>query len=192
MQSTTYPPIRPLQTSYGRGPPFPAMYAQPSVSPSHATAVGTFVPSSQSYSVVGPGSISAQSPASYNNSSPESSMRPMTTYSSPYSFPPFQSHMGPPTSYSNPIFPRTLTTSSMPGESLSTLEGPAGLQLPPIRTSPLGVGPIDPAISEPPYRQGVQRSPREEQPNRDEGTREPDPKRPRMDIRGILGPRDRD
>lgn len=191
MHATTYPPIRPLQTPYPRGPPFPAMYAPPSVSPSHATAAGTFVPSSQPYGG-GSASISAQPPTPYSNSPPETSLRPMTTYSSSYNFPPYQGQMGPPTSYSNPIFPRTLTSPSITGESLPPIEGSVGLQLPPIRTSPPGVGPIDPAISEPQYRPGVQRSPREEPANRDDGTQEPDPKRPRMDIQGILGPRDRD
>lgn len=80
----------------------------------------------------------------------------------------------------------------MPGEPLSSLEGSASLQLPPIRTSPSTIGPIDPAIAEPQYRQGIQQSPRQEQPNKDDGTQEPDPKRPKMDIQGILGPRDRD
>lgn len=189
IQSTSYPPIRPLHSPYGRGPPYPTMYAPPSVSPSHATAVGTFVPSSQPYSV-GPGSISAQSPASYSHSPPESSLRPMSSYSSPYNFPPLQGQMGPPT-YSNPIFPRS-GSSSMPGEPLPSLGASTSFSLPPIRTSPSGIGPIDPAISEPQYRQGIPQSARQEQPNKDDGTREPDPKRPKMDIQGILGPRDRD
>ena len=185
-----YPPIRPLQTPYARGAPFPPMYATPSVSPSHATAVGTFVPSPQPYPM-GPGSIPSQSPTSYGHSPPDSSLRPISSYSNPYNFPPLQGPMGPPP-YSNPIFPRTTTSSSMSSEPLPSLEGSASLQLPPIRTSPSNISPIDPAISEPQYRPAVHQSPRREQPNRDDGTQEPEPKRPKMDIQGILGPRDRD
>ncbi|KIX04403.1 uncharacterized protein Z518_05271 [Rhinocladiella mackenziei CBS 650.93] len=184
--------FRPLQAydptrSQVRGPPFQSMYAQPSISPSSETAAGTFVPSSRQYQT-GPTPLSAQSPSSYSPAQSEASIRSITSYTGGYTYPP-QGQMGPPSQlpYSNPIFPRRPTPSSLPTESLPPLQSPSALQLPPIRRSP--PGPIDPAIAQQPP-QHTQESPRTDQESRDDGTKEPDPKRPKMDIQGILGPRE--
>lgn len=174
-----------------RGPPFQqSMYAQPSISPSPATALGTFVPPSRQYPP-GPTPIPRHppSPSPYSSQQSESAhQRPVASYSGGYNYPqPSQGQMGPPppshVPYSTPIFPRH---SGGPGESLPPMHGPASLQLPPIR--PVPTGPIDPAITQEP-RQTIPQSPRREQERTADGTQEPDPKRPKMDIQGILGPR---
>jgi hypothetical protein len=159
-----------------RGPPFQSMYAQPSISPSPATAAGTFVPSLQYQG--------GQTQSSYSPPQSESAYRSIAPYSGGYNYPPPPGSMGPPAQmpYSNPIFPRSSPRS---GERLPPMQDPSSLQLPPIRPAP--PGPIDPAITQP--------SPQQPQPaqtaapEKDDGTQEPDPKRPKMDIQGILGPR---
>jgi hypothetical protein len=93
---------------------------------------------------------------------------------------------GPAYGYSNPIFPR-LPSSTLPSEPLPTQQNPASFQLPPLNLSTAS-GVIDPEIE--PQRsqqahvpsQGVQGSRRDD-------TSERDAKRPKMDIQGILGPR---
>ncbi|EXJ84638.1 hypothetical protein A1O3_05308 [Capronia epimyces CBS 606.96] len=171
-----------------RGPPFQSIYAQPSISPSPATALGTFIPPSRQYPP-GPASMPGQPPSPYSPRHSESALRSVASYAGGYnSYPPPQGQMGPLShvTYSNPIFPRH------PGEPLAPMQGSTSLQLPPIRPPP--AGPIDPAITHPPPplpppHQPVQQPPRREQDGRGDGTQEPDPKRPKWDIQGILGPR---
>ncbi|KAL2396872.1 hypothetical protein ABEF93_004102 [Exophiala dermatitidis] len=190
--------FRPLQAydpSRGpplRGPPFHSMYAPPSISPSPATALGTFVPSSRQYpSVPAPIPGSGQAPLpGHGPQPPDPALRPIASYSGGYSYPPPQGQMGPPSHmpFANPIFPRPPERgTAYLRESLPPLQGQASLQLPPIR--PSAAAPIDPAITQPP---GATAQPplRAERGGREEGTHdEPDPKRPKMDIQGILGPR---
>ncbi|KAL2429815.1 hypothetical protein ABEF94_012117 [Exophiala dermatitidis] len=190
--------FRPLQAydpSRGpplRGPPFQSMYAPPSISPSPATALGTFVPSSRQYpSVPAPIPGSGQAPLpGHGPQPPDPALRPIASYSGGYSYPPPQGQMGPPSHmpFANPIFPRPPERgTAYHRESLPPLQGQASLQLPPIR--PSAAAPIDPAITQPP---GATAQPplRAERGGREEGTHdEPDPKRPKMDIQGILGPR---
>lgn len=90
--------------------------------------------------------------------------------------------------YSNPIFPRPALHGSMPGETLPPFGGPSSLQLPPIR--PTTLGPIDPAITQPTQpSQPTHQAPQQLEGAQGDGTQEPDPKRPKMDIQGILGPK---
>ncbi|KAI1610774.1 hypothetical protein EDD36DRAFT_303409 [Exophiala viscosa] len=184
-------PYRPLQ-AYDqsrvqmRGPAFQSMYAQPSISSSPATAQGTFT-SSRQYPTPGPTPIPGQAP-SYGPPQSESALRSIaSSYSGMYNYPPPQGPMRPPPqmSYSNPIFPRPPGPPPMQSETLPPLGGPSSLQLPPIR--PAATGPIDPAITQQPQQieQGRHRS----QGSSNDGTQEPDSKRPKMDIQGILGPK---
>jgi hypothetical protein len=156
--------------------------AQPSISSSLATAEGSFIPSSAGQYGVRPPTHPGQSPSPYTSRA--ESTPQMTSYTS-YSFPTSQ---GQPerSYYSNPIFPPQLP-STLPSEQLAPLQTSPALQLPPINFSaPSGL--IDPAIVQQPA-QSTQPSPRSGQESRDDGTQEPDSKRPKMDIQGILGPR---
>lgn len=185
-------PYRQLQAydqsrAHMRGPTFQSMYAQPSISSSPATAVGTFT-SSRQYGAPGPTPIPGQAPP-YSPPQSESALRSIaSSYSGMYNYPPPQGQMGPPPqmTYSNPIFPRPSGPASLPGETLPPLGGPSSLQLPPIRPAP--TGPIDPAITQ----QGQQHTDPGSQQSHgssNDGTQEPDAKRPKMDIQGILGPK---
>ncbi|EXJ94331.1 hypothetical protein A1O1_02725 [Capronia coronata CBS 617.96] len=180
-----YDPSRPPL----RGPPFQSMYAQPSISPSPAIALGTFIPPSRPYPS-GPTPVPGPSRPPFSPQQSESSLRSVASYSTGYNYPPPPRQMGPPShvTYSNPIFPRQPGSAPIPGGSLPPMQGPASLQLPPIRPAPPAA--IDPAITQQQQpRQPVQPSPRQELERRGDGTQEPDPKRPKMDIQGILGPR---
>lgn len=183
------PRWRPLQVDPSRSAPmrgagFPPMYASASISPSHATAAGTFTSPTRQYPPLGM-SIPGQAPASYSPRQSGSAMSTMAGYAYPY---PHPGQMGPPTqmTYSNPIFPRPTGAGSYSSETLPPFGGPATLQLPPIRPAP--TGPIDPAITQQSQQQ-TQQPPQQAEGSRDDGTQERDPKRPKMDIQGILGPK---
>ena len=151
------------------------MYAQPSIQPSPATAMGTFIPSPRQY---GQPMMGTQPPSPYIDAP-----RHFGPYQGGYSYTSPQDQMGmpPPHLYSSPIFPRDQLPETGP-----SMMRPSSLQLPPIRPAPER-SPIDPAL--------VQSGPpSQEQSPQDQGlgtgtTRRPDPKRPRMDIQGILGPK---
>ena len=183
MQSTVhqrnirpFPPYDPSRSQL-RGPAFQPMYAPPSISPSPAMAIGTFVPSTRPYPA-GPMSISGQL-SSYSPS-----------YSSGHNYQLSQGSMGPPSqfTYSNPIFPRPPASSPLPPETLPPMQDPSNLQLPPIRPAPFSPGLIDPSISQQPARSQSRQSGRSEQDSRDDGTQERDSKRPKMDIQSIIKP----
>ena len=158
------------------------MYAQPSVQPSQATAMGSFIPPSRQY---GQQMMGTQAPSPYlmGPSDPSRS----GPYQSGYSYPSPQEQMGmpPPQLYSNPIFPR----SGLPHPHQETgpgMMGPGSLQLPPIRQSSER-SPIDPSLMQ--GGSGSQGNSPQEQSSASGTNRQPDSKRPRMDIQGILGPR---
>ncbi|KAJ9613395.1 hypothetical protein H2200_003337 [Cladophialophora chaetospira] len=182
-QGSSYTPILPSLTPWiprsQQGPPsyYPSP-AQPSISPSLATAEGTFIPSS-----TGQYGRPMLQPASPYGSRADPSLH-ATGYTS-YNYPPPQGQMGRPY-YSNPIFPPHPPT-TLPPEHLAPLHTSTALQLPPIQyQAPSGL--IDPAIVQqqrPPSRS----SPQGEHESRSDGTQEPGAKRPKMDIKGILDPR---
>ena len=204
--------------SLPRGLSFQSMYAPPSISPSPTTATGTIISPGRSYSTGPmplPGQ--PPSPYQSTTPS-EPALRSMAPYPGAYSYPPPQGQMGPPSQllYSTPIFPRPVR-SPRQSDALASFQGPSGLQLPPIRPAPPG-GPVDPAIAQrqrqhgqqqqqqqqqqPPQQpqqsqqsqqsqqpqQQPQQQARENQGSGNDGSREPEPKRPKMDIQGILGP----
>lgn len=162
------------------------MYATPSIQPSSATAMGSFVPSSRQYGSAQPLS-GIQAPPSYVLSSSDPS-RGMSLYPGGYSYPAPQEQIGaqPPQMFSNPIFPRAQLPVPQ-GEGGSSMMGSASLQLPPIRAT-TERSPIDPALVQP-RRTSQEIYPRE-QGSGNGTTRQPDPKRPKMDIQRILEPRD--
>lgn len=170
------PPYDPTRSQY-YPPQRYSLYASPSIGPSTATATGQFYPPS-SY---------AQNQPPYP---PGSSARPLAPYPPPapanygYSNEPMRSQ--PQTGYSTALFPRTQyppPAHAMPGPG-----GPSqSLQLPPIRPTSERTS-IDPSLASAADTRTQQPPP---QPARGGTgtTRQPDPKRPKMDIQGILGPK---
>lgn len=179
-QGPGYTPILPSLTWGPRGSQGPPSYyptaPRVSISPSLATAEGTFIPSAAQYAPR-PQAVPGQSHSSYT--SQVESVSRMAPYSG-YNYPHPQSQPG--RYVSNPIFPAS-QPSNLPSEHLPPLQPSSSyLELPPIRSQPSG--PIDPAIVQQSRTGG-----RGEQESRDDGTQEPGAKRPKMDIKGILGPR---
>ncbi|KIW97817.1 uncharacterized protein Z519_01401 [Cladophialophora bantiana CBS 173.52] len=186
--AAAYHPIRPLGTTNFRpgraASSIFTLHAPPSISPSLATAEGTFVPSSSRQYPAGIAPMPGQAPSPYNPSHPESAF-PSMTYAGGYNYPSQQGQVGTSGYYtSNPIFPPR--PSPLPADQLPPLQMSSSLQLPPILPAPSA--PIDPAIVQQ-LPQQTQPSARGEPGSRNDGTQEPDPKRPKMDIQGILGPR---
>ena len=142
--------------------------AQPSISPSLASASGMFIPPSGPQYGSHPPILPGQSLSPY---APPADLTPRPMSYTGYG-------QSAPTYLANPIFPRS-------PDQLPPLQSSSNVQLPPIYV-PATSRPIDPAIVQPPILQS--RVSREEQPRRDE-TQEPGAKRPKMDIKGILGPR---
>lgn len=169
------PSYDPNRAHWRPGAPYPT-YGTPTISPNPTTAIGQFIPSSQGYPT-GQGMVTTQSPSAY--------MHQAGPYGGGYSyFAPSQQEMGYPPSqqYANPIFPRSQLPPPQPEVTMG-MAGPSSLQLPPIRPAPERTS-IDPALAQQ-HPSGT--SP---QAARTIGsTRQPDPKRPKMDIQGILGPR---
>jgi hypothetical protein len=175
-------PFRPLQaqptydTSRSQLRPGQAygLYAAPSIGPSSATATGQFVPT-RGYGQ--PQQMHPQPPSPYAPSATQSA-RPIAPYPQMYGYPPPTTQ-----SYSTPLFPRNqLPPPSDPASST------ASLQLPPIRPAVQQRSSLDPALAHQEQRYTPQAQMREQR----EGsgtTRQPDPKRPKMDIQGILGPK---
>ena len=160
-------------------PPYQAIYAQPSVSPSSATATGTM-----SRPVQGGLSGHSQAPSPYSMTSmtQSSSMAALgpenfSHYAGNYSY--FSSQQTPPYA----LFPRTssqmqppLHPASRPG--YGQMQGmPSDLRLPPIQPAPPGGG-IDPAMAQ--QQRQVQHQSRPEQGSGNGTTRQPDPKRPKI------------
>jgi hypothetical protein len=129
---------------------------------------------------------------SYAPGSSQQPLRSNIPYAGGYGgFAQFQGQMGPPPQfpYGNPTFPRPTASQAAPSEALPPLQTQTALQLPPIRPAAFGA-PIDPALAAQEYRQSEQPPSGSDQVGKDDGTQEPDSKRPKMDIQGILGPRE--
>lgn len=182
-----YVPLLPTPT--GQRAPYGPSYAASTVAQSSAMASGQFAGSQRpvsfppSFSHMGhipPGTSHAQTPYSFAGQAP-----PPAEYTS--------------TEYPNPLFPRRPALPPQPSHQSHGPYGGPPLQLPPILPAPPRMN-MDPAIAQqqqqhyfqpqyPPYEQVVQSGPTQTtQPRR--STEERDPKRPRMDIQGILGPRE--
>lgn len=177
------PPYDPTGPRSRASMPFPPMYAQASVSPSSAMATGTMT---RAYM---PSSAPPQPPSPYV-AAPEGPPRQFPPYSESYSYSQPQSYLGPPSQppYSNPLFPRSTPPQTTQSGPLN-ISDPGNLQLPPIRPA-ASASPLDPAIMQTERLQAQSLPPpiRESRSN-DDSMRAPDPKRPKMDIQGILGPR---
>lgn len=176
------PAYDPSRSHFRPGQPY-GLYAAPSIGPSSAIATGHFIPA-RSY---GQGhQLPPQPPSPYApNTGPPS--RPIAPYPQAYGYPSVDP-MRPPTTqiYSTPLFPR----SQLPPphtDLTSSAVGNSGLQLPPIRPA-VQRSSIDPILTQQEPRYSQQASSQDQR----EGsgtTRQPDPKRPKMDIQGILGPK---
>lgn len=170
------PTYDPNRTHWRPGAAYPT-YGAPTISPSQASAIGTFIPSSQGYGS-GHGMGMSQSPSAYMH---HAASYPTAGYSF---YQPSQPDMGYGASqhYANPIFPRSQLPHPQPEVTMG-MAGPSSLQLPPIRPAAERTS-IDPALAQQ-HPSGA--SPQD--PRMLGSTRQPDPKRPKMDIQGILGPR---
>lgn len=156
--------------------PYQTIYAQPTVSPSPATAIGTMSRPAHGGSA---GHSQMQTSYSITQSSGMHALGPenFSHYAGSYSYMSSQ----PPAPYS--LFPRTssymqsaLQTTSQPGyRHLSAME--PDLRLPPIQPAPPG-GAIDPAMAQ--QQRQAQQQPRAEQQTGSGTTRQPDPKRPKI------------
>ena len=179
---------------------FPSMYAPPTVSPSGALAIGTMISQPRPFSS-GSSAPSSQPPSPYLLT-PSAGMSPMVSEPVPRSIPPYVGGFPYPSpqqpvapqrqhGYAYAGFPRPSVQMGPPLEppsrSYGPQAGPSDLQLPPILPAPPGT-PLDPAIAQ--QQRQIQHHPREgQQPSGTGTTRQPDSKRPKMDIKGILGPR---
>jgi hypothetical protein len=153
-------------------PPYPAIYAQPTVSPSTATATGTMSRSAHGGLV---GYSQAQATYSMTQSGGMAPIGPETfpQYAGSYTYIPPQQ----PPPYT--LFPRT-PSQAQPSEQATSRPGygpmPPELILPPIQPAPLG-GRTDPAMAQ--QQRQVQPQPQPEQ-SSGNGTRQPNPKRPKF------------
>jgi hypothetical protein len=157
-------------------PPFQPIYAQPTVSPSMATAMGTMSGHAQgglagysqvqtTYSMTQTGGMTTTGPENFSH------------YAGSYSFTSSQ----PTAPYS--LFPRTSPQMQSSEQSTSRpgyghMQGmPSDLRLPPIQPAPPG-GVIDPAMAQ--QQRQVQHQSQAEQPSGNGTTRQPNPKRPKF------------
>lgn len=190
--ASNYPPILPSAPSsiYGHGRSssrtslyggLQSPYAAPSVAPSPMTATATgFSYSTRPQSTSS--NISTQPPSPYiahpgylSQGLPRQSQS-FTGYSyHPVEMPPNTQAL-----YPSPIFPREQMAQTVHGEG----QYHAGLQLPPIRPSQRS--PVDPTMLQ---QTNPAQTSQHQDPSRRQGSGERDPKRPKMDIQGILGPR---
>lgn len=168
-------PLLPTPTSSRL--PFPP-YAAPSIAPSHAIAHGHFATRPPVFPPIHQPALQL----------PSTGPPPSYGYASDQGLPSSQ--------YSNPLFPRRSVPSQVPYATQQGNYGGNPFQLPPILPAPPGTT-VDPAIaqqqrySHPPnmlYSHFPPPRPAATQPEgrRESGEREA--KRPKMDIKGILGP----
>jgi hypothetical protein len=157
-------------------PPYPAIYAQPTVSPSMATATGTMSRPAQAglagysqaqttYSMTQSGGMAAIGPENFSQ------------YAGSYSY------ISSPQTAPYSLFPRT-SSQIQSSEQSTSRRGyghmqsvPSDLRLPPIQPAPPGGG-MDPAMAQ--QQRQVQHQSQAEQPSGNGTTREPDPKRPKF------------
>lgn len=183
--------FRPLQaqpaydtsrSQFRPGQPY-GLYAAPSIGPSSAIATGQFIPP-RNY---GQGQQLPPQPPSPYTQTAAGPARPIAPYPQSYGYP-TADPMRPPTTqiYSTPLFPRNQLPPPHP-DPASSAAGAPSLQLPPIRPAAQRSS-IDPMLTQPEPRYAQQPSSHDQR----EGsgaTRQPDSKRPKMDIQGILGPK---
>ncbi|KAK5955792.1 hypothetical protein OHC33_003433 [Knufia fluminis] len=182
------PPLLPTPTP-GRML-YPSPYGQPSIAQSTATARGQFSSSQRPLSFPSTSSTNQQAHMAPQAVAP--AQGPMYGYANtgqpgmPY----------PSSDYPNPLFPRRPVAPHSYSHPAAGHYGMPQLQLPPILPAPPGIN-VDPAIAQQqrhfqpqhvPYGQPASSRPAASQPGR--GSEERDPKRPKMDIQGILGPRE--
>jgi hypothetical protein len=174
-----HPPYDPTRSQFQPSQPY-GLYAAPSVGPSTATAMGQFV-QSRSY----PPSSYAPAPPPYAGPGP--STRAIAPYPPNYGYSNEPLRAAPPTGYPGALFPRTQYPPPPPHGPLASGGGSPSLQLPPIR--PTSDRPsVDPSLTGAADVR-TQQYPPESSRGGVGTTRQPDPKRPKMDIQGILGPR---
>lgn len=167
--------------------PYAPSYAPPSIAQSSATAQGqfsslqrplSFPPARQQIQQTPQGGPSMPTSAyGYNPS-----MQSMQTYQAP--------------DYSTSLFPRRLGASQPLMNPVSTSYGPPPLQLPPILPAPPNTN-IDPAMAQQ-HRYSIPQGSQQDQlssarlPTAQSSmeSNERDSKRPKMDMRNILGPRE--
>lgn len=205
--NTGFPPgRRPLQPQEGFGPPFRhgpgshTAYAPPTVSQSSIGAIGTMIPPPQSFprdlAPAGPqsvGSFLSQMTAYGSTARPGQDSQPAqpawTTYTNPPPPPP-----PPPSSTQAPyhysLFPRA--TGISPTINMAGPEGgyhASSLRLPPILPAPAGPYSEIAAVPQPLSRLQPAAPATSGPPGPESASRQRDHKRPRMDIKGILAPR---
>ncbi len=180
------------------------MYAPPSVSSSYATASGTtYYPSAQRPPSSSSSLPSSQPPSPYYQTpsagaSPEGPFQTARGYGRRHGGQTPTQEFYPPTAgpYHVSLFPRPSAQQPAPSEVPASVYTPQQsiapeLQLPPIRPAPPGAY-TNPAMAQQQQRQAQQQQERDSQmPGRagDNGTRQPDPKRPRMSLGDIVHPR---
>lgn len=179
------PPLLP-QPAPGRMP-YPPHYAPPSIARSTATAQGQFSSSHRPPSF--PSTV--QQPPIIPHCGPQAS-------GTMYGYAP-SGHPGvpyPSSDYPNPMFPRRYVASQQYTNQTAGHYGAPPLQLPPMRPTPPGTN-IDPATAQRQHHfqpqlehYGQPASSRVPVSQPVEDSDERNSKRPRMDIRGILGPRE--
>lgn len=176
------PTPTPSRMPYGATP-----YGRPSVGPSLATAQGQF--------------SASQRPFSFPSGQPQprmiaSAQQPnLSSYG--YGSNPQLSSSYPPAEYPTPLFPRRDAPPQTAAESMSYY-GPPTYQLPPILPAPPSTN-LDPAMAQHRQRQYQSQDINyAQQPfatgyapsQSSRASDERDPKRPKMDMRNILGPRE--
>ena len=201
--SSTWRDIRPIlsrgvsdsgRSIYAAGPSFSSIYAQPTIASTSTTAMGTMTPMERSsYPIPTPQpqqSYSMQAQMGYGTSGYETYQQPQTQARNYPSYIPQQQYNAPTQqSYAYSSFQRPTPVPPVPEEGPVGLYGSSSLQLPPIRPAPQGQS-VEPAMAQ----QQRQAHPQGQyytvdQRSQQGASERPDAKRPRMDIRGILDPR---
>lgn len=186
-------------------PPSPfGMYAPPSLSSSYATALGTTYHPSAQRPPSSSSSLPSSQPASPYYQTPSAGTSPEGPFSSTRVYGGGQGHQTPTQDFYPPstgpynasLFPRPTVQQEATFEAPASVYTPQQsiapeLQLPPIRPAPPGAY-TNPAMAQQQQRQAQQQQEREGRaPGRpsDNGTRQPDAKRPRMSLGNIVHPR---
>jgi hypothetical protein len=191
------PQMPPAPSSFGT-------YAPPSVSSSYATVSGTtYTPAARRPASSSSSLYSSQPPSPHYQTpsagtSPEGPYQSTRGYRGDYGFqtPTQDFHPQSTGPYNVSLFPRSSAQQQAPFEAPASVYAPQQsiapeLQLPPIRPAPPGAY-TNPAMAQQQQRQAQQQQERDTRaPGRpsDNGTRQPDPKRPRMSLGNIVNPR---
>lgn len=179
---------------YPPGPSFSSMYAQPTIASSATTVMGTMTPMDRSSYQLQPSqgqqAYPIQSPMGYGASSyqtyqqPQAPARNYPGYLSQQQYNPSAQ-----ASYTYASFQRPTAVLPIPEEGPVGLYGSSSLRLPPIRPAPQGQI-VEPAMAQQQRQSQPQGQYYQAQQRSEQGRSEqPDSKRPRMDIRGILDPK---